>query len=154
MTKPGTLALLGLLVATVPASADRLQAKKPIVCQRNDDLRLEGIVIETDGVAITAEGNCRLVIRNSKLISTKSAAVMTMGSSMVTLENVEVVGKWGSVMNAGSAMVKIRSSTLRGMFGVQGSSTVKLADSHVHGDRSVTSSATYIDGGRNTFHRR
>lgn len=146
--------VLGLLVLTASANADRLQPGTPIACQRNEVVRLEGVLIETDGVAISAEGNCRLVIRNSKLISTKNAAVMTMGSSMVTLENVVVIGKWGSVMNAGSAMVEIRGSTLRGLFGVQGSSTVKLATSRVHGDRSVTSSATYIDGGGNTFHRR
>jgi hypothetical protein len=76
-----------------------------------------------------------------------------MGSSTVSLEGLEVVGKLGAVMNAGSASVAIRRSVLHGTLGVEGSSTVRMEHTTVHGGRSVTSSATYIDGGGNTFRK-
>lgn len=137
-----------------PPSSGNLKAAKPVMCQRNERITLENVIIETDGVAITTQGNCSLTVRNSKIVSSTTSAIQTMGSSMVEIENTEVIGKWGSVMNAGSAMVKIDKSTLRGTFGVEGSSTVTLSNSHVHGTRNVGKSSTYRDGGGNTFHKK
>lgn len=136
------------------ATTGALKPGKPVMCQRNDNVTLEGVIIETEGVAITTQGNCSLTVRNSKIVSTKSAAVQTMGSSTVTFEDTEVIGKSGSIMNAGSAYVTIKRSTLRSTFAVEGSSTVKLENSHVHGPRNVGKSSTYIDGGGNTFHKK
>jgi hypothetical protein len=137
-----------------PPASGNLKATKPIMCQRNDSITLENVIIETDGVAITTQGNCSLTVRNSKIVSSTTSAIQTMGSSMVEIQNTEVIGKWGSVMNAGSAMVKIDRSTLRGTFGVEGSSTVTLSNSHVHGARSIGKSSIYRDGGGNTFHKK
>jgi hypothetical protein len=136
-----------------PPASGGLRAEKPVLCQRNDNVLLENVLIETDGVAITTQGNCTLTVRNSKIVSTKNAAIQTMGSSQVTVENTETIGKLGAIMNAGSAMVTIKRSTLRGTFAVEGSSTVKLENSQVHGARNVGKSSIYVDGGGNTFHK-
>ena len=70
----------------------------------------------------------------------------------MTLESVEIDGKWASVTSGGSANVAIASSTLRGPLAVNGSATVKLSNSTLHGGKSVTSGATFVDGGGNKFH--
>jgi hypothetical protein len=69
-----------------------------------------------------------------------------MGSTVVAFDNPELEGKHGAAMNAGSAYVTIKRSTLRGALAIEGSSTVRLVNTTVHGARNVTSSATYIDG--------
>jgi hypothetical protein len=135
-----------------PPETKGLKETAPVKCERNNNIKLSGVIIKTDTVAVTTEGNCNLTIENSKIISTKGAAIMTMGSTNVTLTNVEVEGKWGSVMNAGSANVTITGSKLRGRFAVEGSSHVKLSGSEVWGGKSVTPSAKFVDGGGNKFH--
>lgn len=126
--------------------------QKPIMCERNEQMTLDGVLIETADVAVTAGASCTLTIKNSKIVSTKNFAITPGGSSKVTLENVEVNGKFASISSGGSANVTVTSSTLRGPLTVGGNATLTLSTSHVHGGRSVTKSATFVDGGGNTFH--
>jgi hypothetical protein len=160
MTRPAcAIVIAGSFVAgdaLADKQADTKRALKPhpvVVCERNDNITLEGVVIEASKeVAVTSGASCKLTIRNSKIVSTGNFAISLGGSSKVTLDSVEIDGKWASVTSGGSANVTIVSSTLRGPFSVGGSATVKLANSTLHGARSVTSGATFVDGGGNKFH--
>jgi hypothetical protein len=136
------------------AKPDALRPHKPIVCERNEQVTLDGVLIETTGTAVTTGASCTLSITNSKIVSTGSFAITPGGSSRVTFENVEVSGKFASISTGGSADVTVKSSTLKGPLMIGGSATLKLSTSHVHGGRSVTKSATFVDSGGNTFHKK
>lgn len=154
------IVVAGAFVATDVRAEDKktekpaLKAHKPVACEVNGNITLDGVLIETKDVAVSAGASCKLTIRNSKIVSTGNFAVTLGGSSQVILESVEISGKWASVTSGGSTNATITSSTLRGPFSVGGSATVKMSNSTVRGGKSVTSSATFVDGGGNKFHRK
>jgi hypothetical protein len=147
----------GSIAVAADAGADdkkaaALKPHKPVVCEKNEKVTLDGVLIETKDIAVLVGTNCKLAITNSKIVSTGNFAMSFGGSSRVTLTNVEVIGKWAAVTSGGSTDVTIKGSTLRGPFSVGGSATVRLSGSNVHGPKSVTASARFVDEGGNKFH--
>jgi hypothetical protein len=96
------------------ATRTDLEARgEPVVCSGGQDIRLEGVRLETTTPAIVAGGGCQVTIVDSEILSDE-VAITASGGAQITIENSLISGRSGAATIAGTAQVSARGSELRG----------------------------------------
>jgi hypothetical protein len=86
---------------------------EPVVCSGGQDIRLEGVRLETASPAVVAGGGCQVTIVDSEILSDE-VAITASGGASITIENSLISGRSGAATIAGTAQVSARGSELRG----------------------------------------
>ncbi|HEV3141799.1 MAG TPA: hypothetical protein VGY57_14840 [Vicinamibacterales bacterium] len=84
---------------------------RAVACAANQNITLDGVLLDIADAPIQAIGNCKVTIKNSHVKG--AAAVQLAGSSDVTIENSLIEGAV-AIQLTENAGVSIKSSTIRG----------------------------------------
>ncbi len=111
----------GSVVAGAGASRN-LRASQPLQCSGTRVVTLEGVLIDTPGVAVEASGTCKVIIRNSEIRS-QTVAIAASGMSNIEIIDSVVTGRVTSVGASGTAVVSANGSEFRGALAKSGLAT-------------------------------
>jgi hypothetical protein len=110
----GTAARSSRSSSSSRAARTDLEARsEPVVCSGGQDIRLEGVRLETTTPAIVAGGGCQVTIIDSEILSDE-VAITASGGAQITIENSLISGRSGAATIAGTAQVAAKGSELRG----------------------------------------
>lgn len=116
----------------VEAPTDGLKPHEPVECSGTQDVRLERVKIETEGVAVSVSGSCDVVIVDSE-ISAKSVAILISEGAEVDVD--------------------ISNSTIKGgeaAYVIDGAGDISAKNTKFIGGR-LDGNGTFRDDGGNTW---
>ncbi len=103
--------------------ATNAAGQQPIVCSSNEDIRLDGVVIQAGaGTAVTASGNCDVTLTNCQLSG--DVGVSASGNSDVTLVGCTVQGSGEALMVSGNGDIHLENTTVQGEEMVSGNGEI------------------------------
>ena len=120
-SRAGVATAADAAATTAPARRE-LRPATPVQCTGTRVVELDGVVIDTPGVAVEASGTCRVVIRNSEIRS-QTVAIAASGMSTIEIVDSVVVGRLTSVGASGTAVVSARGSEFSGALARSGLAT-------------------------------
>jgi hypothetical protein len=96
-----------------------------IVCDGDQEMRLEGKVVDASGTAVTASGQCRLTIVKSTLRG-GDVGVRASGTAHVVVEDSTVGGGRRAISASGDATIETRHTTWNG--GIEAADHARVID--------------------------
>jgi hypothetical protein len=106
-------------VTNLPAMPEGLQESKPVKYSGNDDLKISGRYIRTDGDGIIIGGNGDVVISNCYIVVGKNGIIVS-GNNDVEIKNCFILGAQSALIVGGNATVNVSDTRFRGKVLKQG----------------------------------